>query len=384
MKLKVAHIVCSFPPMRGGIGNSAWQFSKILSGIGYDVTVFIPRYPSVSGVFLNENEPDGFKVTRLKPLFGYGYAAFLPKLFWKIKDFDILHLHYPFYGTAELVLLRKILFPKTKLIIHYHMDTVGRGWKGLIFKMHRMIILPILVRCADLITCSSIDYIKNSNLGKYYHKFGYKFRQTLFGVDLDFFKPRVGGSDKKNKNILFVSVLDKAHYFKGLDKLFISLSELKNNNWTLTIVGGGEMKEEYEKMCEKLNIKDKVFFAGKVSQEELPKYFNNAYALALPSIDKSEAFGLVLLEALASGLPVIASNLPGVRGIFKNGVEGLKVRPGDIKDLRSKLNAILSYENIAEEMGVSARILAEKKYSYKKLGERLDLIYHYAKYSLIK
>lgn len=405
--MKIAHLVCAFPPLRGGMGNGAYQFAQILSKIGYQVTVFTPLY-GYAGVFFKKRKSNDdsaseglcgvdnktttdftrdlkdkrFNIVMLKPFLKYGHAAFLPQLFWRLRSFDIVHLHYPFYGAAEIVLLKKIFSgKKMKLIVHYHMDTVGDGLKGFIFKFHRLIVLPLLIRLADIITCASIDYIKHSNLSGYFEKYGGKFRQTLFGVDLNQFQPREDIFKQKEKTILFVGGLDRAHYFKGLDNLLKAVSKLKINNWNLAIVGDGDLRPRYENLCRLLNIDKKVKFVGSVGPEKLVEYYNNCYVLVLPSVDKSEAFGLVLLEAMASGKPVIASNLPGVRSVFKNGVHGLTVKPGDVSDLVSKLKALLSYEKLAKDMGRAGRELVEKKYSWDKVGERLDLIYHYVKYT---
>ncbi len=405
--MKIAHIVCALPPAKGGMGNGAYQFAKILSQIGYQVTVFTPAY-GYAGFFLkkrrlNDNsaseelraadnkittyltrdlKDERFNVVRIKPFLKYGYAAFLPQLLWRLRSFDIIHLHYPFYGAAEIVLLKKILSgKKMKLIVHYHMDTVGDGLRGFIFKFHRLFILPLLIRLANIITCASIDYIKHSNLSRYFEKYGGKFRQTLFGVDLNQFQPRENIFERKEKTILFVGGLDRAHYFKGLDNLLKAVSKLNINSWNLVIVGDGDLRPRYENLCRFLNIDKKVKFAGRVDEEELAGYYNQCYVLVLPSTDKSEAFGMVLLEAMASGKPVIASNLPGVRSVFKNGIQGLTVKPGDVSDLVSKLKALLSYEKLAQDMGRAGRELAETRYGWDKVGERLDLIYHYVKYT---
>ena len=178
-KKTIAHVVCSFPPNKDGTGNSAYEITKNLAQKGYDITVFTPHRVSGIGYPMS----DGFEVKRLKPLFKIGNAAFLPQLIWYLRKFDIVHLHYPFYGAAEFIILAKILNPKIKLIIHYHQDAVGNDFKKLIFKSYQWLILPILVRLAHYITCATLSYIKQSELGGYYKKHPEKFRQTYFGVN---------------------------------------------------------------------------------------------------------------------------------------------------------------------------------------------------------
>ena len=113
-------------------------------------------------------------------------------------------------------------------------------------------------------------------------------------------------------------------------------------------------------------------FLGKISDEELPRIYQQADLLVLPSINKNEAFGLVLLEAMACGVPVIASDLPGVRTVFEDGRQGLLCKPGDVSDLKNKIEEILADEEKRKIMGKEARILALEKYSWKKIGRKLN------------
>ena len=407
--MKIAHVVCAFPPYKGGMGNAAYHFARVSAEMDYDVTVFTPDYSviPVLAVFrpekkeffcgyenitkrvAGENEAGKkFKVVKLRPWFKYGNAAFLPQLLWRLRGFDIVHLHYPFYGAASLVLARIILAGgKPKLVIHYHMDTAAAGLKGLIFKLGRIFVLPLLARMAKAISCASLDYIKHSDLGKFYNIHKGKFRQTLFGVDTDRFRPDAEShspeeGERTKKNILFVAGLDEAHYFKGLEVLLWSLQKTAEEiNCVLTVVGEGELRGYYEKIAAALKIKDKVIFAGAVTDEKLPDYYRDCDVFVLPSINQGEAFGLVLLEAMASGKPVIASNLPGVRSIFKNKEEGLLAEPNNADDLAAKLKYILKNEELAAKIGRAARELVEKKYTWDKVAKQLDLIYHYAKYT---
>src|SRR5574344_1764417 len=99
--MKIASIVCTFPPYAGGIGNSAFRINKLLED-KHEITVFTPA--------------------TIKPWLHYGLGAFIPQLFWKLNKFDYIYLHYPFFGTAEVVWFFKLFFKRPKLIIHYHMD----------------------------------------------------------------------------------------------------------------------------------------------------------------------------------------------------------------------------------------------------------------------
>ena len=408
--MKIAYIVCTFPPYKGGMGNSAYHFARIMAKSEYDVTVFTPDYTSPIAPLLTmrgelkgrggrgefvgeENKVREVRTVRLKPLFKYGNAAFLPQLLWRLAGYDIVHLHYPFYGAAGIVMLRKMLFgKKMKLVIHYHMDSAAKGVRGFIFKVYQLFVLPILLRQAKIITCASLDYVKHSSIADYYKNHKEKFRQTFFGVDLKQFAPSPNTSLSEsvrkergvNKNILFVGGLDQAHYFKGLENLLKAVKIIKYESQPdvlLNIIGEGGLKPYYKNLARELCIDKQVNFIENANNNKLVDYYNYCDAVVLPSINQGEAFGLVLLEAMACAKPIIASNLPGVRSVFKNGKHGLLAQPDNVDDLVDKLKIILSDKELARKMGQYGRELAESKYTWDKVGKRLNEIYYFVKYT---
>jgi len=373
--MKIAQIVCVFPPYQGGMGNVARDFSKMLAETGNDVTIFTPDYNHACCQNKRPEQTPAGKIIRLQPWLKYGHGAFLPQLLFKLPDFDIVYLHYPFFGAAEVVWLAKILFGKKfKLIIQFQMDVDSYSFLAKILSLPAKMIRNSLFKRADIITCTGSDYVKNSTLADIYKKYPEKFKEIPFGIDTGRFTPPLQKKDNKIKKILFVGGLDKAHYFKGIDILLKATSELGIRNYELGIVGDGDLKLQYEKQAKKLDITDKVKFLGKVSDEELPKIYQQADLFVLPSINKNEAFGLVLLEALASGVPVIASNLPGVRTVFENGKQGLLCKPGNANDLKNKIEEILSDKKKRVEMGQEARKLALEKYSWEEVSKKLNNI----------
>src|SRR3989344_6405752 len=221
--MRIAIITPTFPSYAGGIGKVAAFNARELKKLGHQVTVFTPDYEPVKEEFTD------LEIKRIKPLFKYGNAAFIPALGKMLKGFDIIHLHYPFFGAAEIIWLHnsKFKIQNSKLILHYHMDVVGRGWLKLIFKFHNQFILPRLAKKADKILFTSFDYGNESNLSAELKKNSQNFMELPNGVDSRKFEPQPKNENllKKyeinpdDKIILFVGGLDKAHYFKGIEYL---------------------------------------------------------------------------------------------------------------------------------------------------------------------
>lgn len=367
--MKIAIISPVFPPYRGGIGTAAYVEAVELSRRGHEVAVFVPRRPGEK----KEEQEKGFNIFRLRPFFKYGNAAFLPQLRWRLKKFDVAHLHYPFFGGAEIVK------GKFKLVITYHHDVVGSGWLGKLFCWHTKNWMPKILGRAEKIIVSSLDYAKNSNVKEILEKNPEKFFEVSFGVDAEKFSPAEPRKDLVEKfdlpagrTILFVGGLDRAHYFKGLEVLIKAKAEIQNAK--ILVVGDGDLRPHYEEMVRKLNLGGQVVFAGSVGLEDLPGYYNLANAVVLPSLDQSEAFGIVLIEAGACEKPVIASNLPGVRSVVQYGINGFTVSPGNARELAEKINYFLNNPDEAKKFGQAGRRIVLEKYDLKKIGEKLEKI----------
>ncbi len=379
--MKIAIITPTFPPYSGGIGNVAAQHAKELTKLGHQVTVFTPLYQEV------KEEISGVEIKRIKPLFKHGNAAFLPKIAKLVLGFDIIHVHYPFFGAAELIWLKSKKLKKAggKIILHYHMDVVGQGLLSLFFSLHNKFILPKIIKAADKIIVTSFDYAEQSNISYLLKQNQQKFLEVPNGVDVSFFKPEPKdkifldryGIGIKDKVILFVGGLDKAHYFKGVEYLIEAASRLRRASypWRLVIVGEGDLKSSYQDLASQLGIDKLTIFTGYVPINDLPKHYNLADVVVLPSVDKSEAFGLALVEGMACGKAVVASNLSGVRSVVLDNVCGFLVSPKNVDDLAAKINHILANEQIAEKFGQAGRRRAEEKYSWKGICQQLDALY---------
>ncbi|MBI4239834.1 glycosyltransferase family 4 protein [Candidatus Uhrbacteria bacterium] len=382
--IRVAEVTPVYPPYKGGIGMVAFENAKALSSLGYAVDVFTPMYGSLKGAaHPYENVSNNISVRRVRPLFERGNAAVVPQLAWLLSSHDIIHLHYPFLDAASGVLLVKTGWKKKKLVVTYHMDLVGRGLRAFIFRLYTACILPLVIKMADVIFVTSFDYARASHLKYYFSKIEKKVYELPCSVDTDHFFPKEKSQallqqyslKPDEKIILFCGGLDTAHYFKGVENLIASAAALPQTiTYRLIIIGDGYLKPVYQKRAVELGIEGRVLFVGSVKHEMLPEYYNLADCVALPSIDSSEAFGIVLIEAGACGKPVIASSLPGVRSVVDHGKNGFLVTPNSIHELAEKLECILRDQTLAHHMGQEGLAKVQKRYSSHAVREKLSNI----------
>ncbi|KUK17004.1 glycosyltransferase family 4 protein [Thermococcus sibiricus] len=373
--MKIAQVSATFPPYMAGTGNVCYHYAMELAKLGHEVTVFTSRYPDEDYAY-----PDIITVKRFKPLFRIGNAPFIPQLLREIQDFDIVHLHYPFFFGGELIYFLKKL-RNQKYVVTYHNDVILLGMWGIPLKFYKTMVMKQILKNAEKIIVTSMDYARNSDLWKI-SRAREKIVEVPNGVDINKFSPKISGEEIKtmynieDKDIvLFVGALDKAHYFKGVEYLLQSFATIEDRNSILIIVGDGDLKGYYMRLAESLRLKKRVLFTGRVPDKDLPKYYASADVVVLPSITMGEAFGLVLVEGMATGKPVIGSNLPGVRTVVDDGINGYLVEPKNTAELSEKINYLLENEKIRKKFGKRGRKKVEKLYSWKKIAKRLENIY---------
>ena len=391
--MKIAHIVCRYPPYYGGMGNVAFEMAQGLQARGHDVVVYTPDYFSSSEI-RDVDDPSGDhdtslqktidQVKRLTPSVSYGNAARLPQLKIELDKFDLVHLHYPFFGTAHLVAQWKKKHPDKPLVLTYHMDARSTGWKGLIFRYYAKYVMPRIVTAADVVHVSSLDYIQSSDARYLYTQTPEKFFPLPFGVNGNRFFPGDKplrlfthyGLDSAYPTVVFVGGMDPAHYFKGIPDFLKALLLLKKQDQLpqVIFVGDGALRHEFELEATAYGIADRVRFVGRVSDEALPEHYRMGDVFVLPSIHQGEAFGMVLLEAMASGLSVIASDLPGVRTVARDG--GIVVPPRDPASLAEALSAFFSQSTeYRRTLSQQARQAVEQTYSWERICTNLEQLY---------
>jgi glycosyltransferase involved in cell wall biosynthesis len=379
VRLRIAHVTATFPPYYGGTGTVCFHNALGLARLGHDVTVF-----TAAGAVLEPDDPPGVTVRRLPALFRLGNAPCLPGLLG-LGAFDVVHLHYPFYFGAEAVFLRSLVRGQ-RYVVTYHQDVLFAGpLRGLERLHHRLLGRRILGR-ARKVLATSWDYARASRLGEMMRRVPEKVGELPNGVDVERFHPGLDGGSlrahyglrQRDRVLLFVGGLDRAHYFKGVDVLLRALARTPGGDVRLFLVGEGDLRERYARQAAELGLADRVTFCGRVPEAELPAHYALGDLLVLPSTTLGEAFGVVLLEAMACAKAVVASHLPGVRAVVSDGEDGLLAHPGDPDDLAAKIQALLEDPARRRAMGARGRAKVEARYAWPAILPRLVAVYEAA------
>ncbi|MBN1886735.1 MAG: glycosyltransferase family 4 protein [Thermoflexales bacterium] len=387
--MRIAHVTATFPPYHGGTGQVCYHNALGLARLGHQLTVFTAAHPPGEYSY-----PPEIDVRRLPVRFRLGNALLLPGLL-RIEGFDLVHLHFPFYLGAELAALaarRK----RSPLVITYHQDVVLPGVWGLLSGLHDRSLGAWCLGSAARVLFTTLDYGRASRARWLFEACPGRVGELPNGVDAARFRPDLPreqararlGFGPQELVLLLVANLDRAHYFKGVEVLLRALATLDSDlpgssqlpgrlrrPVRALIVGEGGLRARYAAAAAGLGLAERVAFAGRVDNDELPSYYAAADVGILPSCTAGEAFGIVLLEAMAAGLPVIASRLPGVRSVVSDGRDGLLAEPGDAADLADKIRRLADRPELRRAMGRQGRAKVEAQYAWPQVVKRLERVY---------
>lgn len=365
--MRIACVTAVYPPTRGGMCTVAAAEAEQLA-VDNAVMVYTLRTTN-NRADTSVDRSSRATIVRLTGLPRIWISGFVPQLLWQLRKEKIIYAHLPAYGFMGVLLVWKKLFRgHRKLVVTLHMDPVGTGWFKIVYSIERFI-LRALLTSADTIRVSSHRMTESTLL----LGLAQKVQVIPFGVDLTRFH---AGEKTAYPVFMFVGRLSRTHYFKGVKLLLRAFrtAHAARKDAELWIVGDGEERVRYEELARSLKIAPHVKFLGAVSDEDLPGVYRKASALVLPSIDTSETFGLVLLEAMASGVPVIASRLPGVDALVQEGITGALVTPGSESELTDALSGVLQNYTAWLARASVARARAEEYGDWKTIASQIQTL----------
>jgi rhamnosyl/mannosyltransferase len=346
-----------YPPHFGGIENVIRDIAEILaSDSSFQSDVLVCQEKGKRNI----EKINGVGVSRAA---SFGRLFSLPisfdyfRLFRKtIKDYDLLLIHHPFPLAS---IARFLYMPKNKPVaVWYHSDIVRQ-------RFFYFLVYPFLyldLKAAKVIFVSSHRLAEKSPL---LNKFLDKCQVIPFGVDLNLYRKDYSSqaADLKNKYGRFMLAVGRLVYYKGY---FDLLEAMKTAPGKLLIVGTGPLDIDMAMFISDNNLEDKVVIISSHPKDLVP-YYQTCEFLVFPSNARSEAFGLVQIEAMACGKPVINTDLPtGVPEVSLDGKTGLTVPVGDHQKLAQAIKSLWEDDKLRLKFGQEAGKRAESVYALDK------------------
>ncbi|MEK7581227.1 MAG: glycosyltransferase family 4 protein [Patescibacteria group bacterium] len=360
-----------FPPLGGGASNASWFLARSLKKMGHEITVITASFKGE----LPYERRDGLHIYRV------------PALRRHIDRSNILEMStFAFFGivySRKIIRERRIeriiaFFTIPGGIVSYYINKLykipfivslrGGDVPGLVPELDSLHRLLSPIRRSILNASSSV--IANSavlkNLSEKYDPINVSVIPN--GVDTDFFRPTSEGKVDKTFHPIFVGRL---HMQKNLVFMLDAISDFKKSvksKFMLEIVGDGPQKQELKKYARKIGIKNEVTWTDWLKKDELLSKYNNSDCLIMPSL--YEGMSNVILEALACGLPVVASDISANRVLVKHGINGFLFKVNRKKELQEALELLVIDKKKRVKIGRYARGFVVSKFSWDLVAKR--------------
>jgi glycosyltransferase involved in cell wall biosynthesis len=379
--MRVLHVGKFFPPHPGGIESVSADLCAGLAARGIETAMLAHADPGTART--SRTTVDGVDVTRVACFGRAMYAPVSPTFPWHLKRLvaerrpDLLHLHVP--NTSAFW---PLMFPSLRRIpwiVHWHADIprdsrhaglrlgygVYRHWE------------QALLRRASAIIATSPDY-RDSSEALAPHRG--KTHVIPLGVG------DIGGDAHNDTNIqwpsdgLRVLAVGRLSYFKGFDVLLRAVAATPE--CSLVLVGGGECDAALRALARELDIESRVNFAGRIEMDSagrrrLASIYAAADVFCLPSTERAESFGIVLLEAMRAGLPTVASAIPGsgINHVVRDGETGLMTSPGDAANLARAIARLRDDRELRRRLGQAGRQRWQEEFTLQTNVARTMALY---------
>lgn len=364
----------------GGAEVVAYNLAVNMAKRGHEISVFTTSIDHKDTIEKKEN----MVIYRYAKNFKVGRSNISMGLFYKPERYplDVIHAHLSVKidGLAALLHAKRRKIP---LIVTHHGDTYKYKHGGYIHKsgivsfLNGHITERVLSR-AKVIISPTEHYINESRfLGKYKEK----IVVIPNGINLDDFMVPYSKKECRirlglpiNKNIiLFVGKLID---YKGPDILMKAMVHVikKIPGTNVVFVGNGKMIKGLDELAKKSNIENYIKFTGFVKESVKPFYYKSADIFTFPSVQGPDIFGITNLEAMALGLPIIASKIGGIPDIVRDAENGLLVPPGDSEALADAIIYLLENKDVMEKIGKNGREKVED-YSWERIAEETEKVY---------
>jgi len=383
--LRICHLGKYYPPASGGIETHTQTLARAQAVLGAHVSVVVVNHTDGRGhdvtftrLARTRNAVDydeAICINRVGRLACVGRLDLVPRLPRLLGELlrdppDVWHLHAP----NPTMMLSILLFPRLRpLVITHHSDIVRqRVLKRFVRPLERNI-----YRRASRILATSPVYVFGSELLR---EFEDKLEALPLGLDLTPFSDpspaaiaHAAALKRRYTGPIWVSV-GRLVYYKGLH---LALDALRLVPGTLLVIGTGPMEAEWKRQAEQLGVANRVIWFGAATADELVGAYRAATALWFPSTARSEGFGLVQVEAMARGLPVINTRVPnsGVAWACRNEREGLTVPVNDSPAFAAAAMRLIKEPGLHKRLAAAGPTRAAAEFDWLRMAERSFEIY---------
>lgn len=367
--MKIALVSPYDYPYPGGVTEHIAHLEEQFTGLGHRVKIIAPSSSSDEQVLAMGNILKVGGVVNIPANGSVARITLSLRLSGRVKrilreeDFDIVHLHEP-------------LVPALPLTVLYHSQAINIGTFHRFGGTQMMYYYgkPILRRFFNKLDGRIV--VSESAQRFVSRHFSAKYMVIPNGIDVQNFGPHVHPFRELRDgkvNLLFVGRLEKRKGFSHLLRAFVRVKR-QEPNVRLLVVGpySEKSRNRYEKFLNQHDVGD-VYFTGYVSKEDLARHYRTCDIFCAPSTG-GESFGIILLEAMASGRAIVASDIDGYRAVLHDGREGLLVPPQDDEALANGILHLIRNPELAAQMGRLGQAEAQQ-YSWERVSQRVLAYY---------
>jgi glycosyltransferase involved in cell wall biosynthesis len=371
--VRIVQVSPFFHPHAGGVESHVRSLAREFAREGHEVTVVTSRYRSS---LAKAESMEGYRVLRTRTM---GVALNTPFDLGQLTALrtlraDVVHIHYPPPLTAFFATRWLAGKPRVPVCMTYHCDLFLPGLGGrALAALYQGVFVPPTLRAVDRIIVHTRSYGVTSAVLR-----GRPLEVIPSVVDLDWFRPGIDASalrgDLRLEGKRVIAFTGRLVPHKGVDVILEALTLLPADV-VLLVIGTGPRLAGLVGEARRRGVSDRVRFCAAVTDDDLPRYLSLADVFVFPSQNRLEGFGLAVAEAMAAGLPVVITDMPGVREVIEPGHEGLLAEPLLAEDFAAKIRVLLDDPELARRMGAAGRRRAEERYGLPTVAGQLLSLY---------
>ncbi len=375
---RILHIGKYFPPFAGGIENFLADLMPVQTSQGENVAAIVHNH-KFKFVSSTKVQAEIWQQQTIYRVPSYGrllYAPVSPQFpFWLnqvLHEFqpELLHLHLP--NTSAFWALWQSEARRIPWIVHWHADvfSVLNKKLALAYKAYRPFEQKLLAHAKAIIVTSPPYLTASTALEKWQHK----CQVIPLGLNLERMPIIETKNQWNSQGVRFLSV-GRLSYYKGHEFLIRAMANIEKDQAQLIIVGKGEQYSYLSQLIKQLNLKDNVKLLGYCNDAELNALFASCDCFCLASLERTEAFGVVFLEAMRYNKPIIATKIPGsgVSWVVKDG--GLLVEPQNVAALTNALKQIINQPLLAANLAKIGHQRFNQLFDIKNVSAKISDLY---------